>query len=313
MEQWNNYWLEGHITSFSDRVNGNYNDKYNDFWKENLPSQNFNLLDIGSGNGAIPLLISQNLSNTEVKGMIIGCDRANVTLAGVLKNEEVDIRLDSGVNCENLPYESNYFTDVVSQYGIEYSNIEKSIKEVSRVLVVGGITKFLLHHENSLICNNARKTLNFVEYVFNIDYFDTLRSFINEMGEIKNKSDLNNLKYNSACENLRNDLNRKLNKLIKYDKIEFIEFEMDKIVKVMMSEYLYISLGEKLKLIHEFERKINQHKLRLKDLLSATIDTEKLSSLILNANSVNLYLQKVECLYNNNHDIIGWGIILRKF
>jgi SAM-dependent methyltransferase len=51
---------------------------------------------------------------------------------------------------EKLPFASSTFDMVVSQWGLEYSNLETSVAELLRVLVPGGRVQFLIHHTGAL-------------------------------------------------------------------------------------------------------------------------------------------------------------------
>lgn len=55
------------------------------------------------------------------------------------------------VNMEALPFGDNCFDAAVSLFGIEYGNINKTARELERVLKAGGRFSFLVHHRDGEI------------------------------------------------------------------------------------------------------------------------------------------------------------------
>lgn len=69
-QHWSNYWQQGHITSFGQSFSGNYTGVLKEVWQDiivNLPD-NFAVLDLATGNGAIPQLIADHFA--EDKSMV---------------------------------------------------------------------------------------------------------------------------------------------------------------------------------------------------------------------------------------------------
>src|SRR5690606_2563076 len=53
------------------------------------------------------------------------------------------------VQAEELPFEYGAFSLAVSQYGIEYSDLDRSLAELARTVRPGGSIAVLVHHQGS--------------------------------------------------------------------------------------------------------------------------------------------------------------------
>lgn len=107
------------------------------------------VIDLGCGTGAVALLIA-GAGRLEVTG---------VDFAAVPPLRQAGVRLCPGVRIEALPFGEGEFDAAVSQFGIEYADIEAAVGELDRVLAEGAPIAFLVHHAGSPIVahNRARK------------------------------------------------------------------------------------------------------------------------------------------------------------
>lgn len=157
---WSDYWKQGYITSFGQDIKGNYTGKLKNCWLEfsEKLKENSKVLDIGSGNGALIDLIQKNVS-MDIK--FTGIDPATINL-----NTTKYIKGDflSGVYAEALPFENEHFDAVISQFALEYSDINVSVIEMLRVLKPNGLVQIICHNidsdivvPNIIILDSARR------------------------------------------------------------------------------------------------------------------------------------------------------------
>jgi SAM-dependent methyltransferase len=148
-EAWSRYWARGVPHSCI----GTYGDRYGGaigaFWKAvftGLPGQ-ARLLDIATGNGALPRLLLDHC-----RGPGVTCDAVDIAtvhlpwLASVAPAERRRVRLHGGVDAGALPFADGTFDLAVSQYGLEYTDLERSVPELLRVLSPHGGIAMVLHH-----------------------------------------------------------------------------------------------------------------------------------------------------------------------
>ena len=153
-DHWSNYWQQGHLTSFGGGFKTNYEGELKNFWQrfaDNI-AEHSNVLDIGTGNGALIELIQENHNFN-----CVGVDKALIHKDYI---NSVNGELLTGVSAELLPFESCRFDYAISQFAIEYTNIDKSLEEVMRVLKYKRNFVFICHHPESMIIKSNQEILN---------------------------------------------------------------------------------------------------------------------------------------------------------
>ena len=102
------------------------------------------VLDLCTGNGAIALLAVEAERDLAVTAV----DRAPIDPAAhVHKFADAIARIDfrGGVSAEALPFGDASFDAATSQYGVEYTDLDRTLAEVARVLKPGGHCRFVCH------------------------------------------------------------------------------------------------------------------------------------------------------------------------
>ena len=144
---WDLFWSYDRLSSFGTGLGaGNYGEPIAAGWREffaSLPAGS-RVLDLCTGNGAIAVMAVE--SGNKLK--VTGADLAAVRPAAFVSRSKTalgKVRFLAGTPAEHLPIEDAYFGAVVSQYGIEYSDMALSLPEAVRVLAPGGRLRFAVH------------------------------------------------------------------------------------------------------------------------------------------------------------------------
>ena len=150
---WSRYWAGGALHSCGGSFDGNYAGEIREFWREAFAplGAGTRVLDIATGNGPIPKLMLDLRPGVDVQ-----CDA--VDLASVAPAwpqllpaaERARLRFHPSVQAERLPFADAGFDLVVSQYGLEYSELERSVPELLRVLSPAGRVRLLVHHAEAV-------------------------------------------------------------------------------------------------------------------------------------------------------------------
>ena len=163
MEPWTSFWEHGHSTTFGAFFKDGYDGAIKYWWHQILTSvpQPVDVLDIGCGNGALLL----DLLEKRITGSYTGVDLASVKLSDVAKqklnvNNTLKAQLKPKTDAEQLPFESETLDLTVSVFGIEYSDLEKSLPEAIRVLKPGGAFHALMHADESVISSMSARALS---------------------------------------------------------------------------------------------------------------------------------------------------------
>lgn len=171
-DDWSHYWKGSTITTFQGLFEKNYSNEIFDFWKRQISGGYKYVLDIACGNGALSWIANDILNGANNQAKITGIDFANINpfkRLGKNKKNYPNISFLANTSIENMPIEDGSADLIVSQYGIEYSDLDKSIPEVSRVLTAGGKLCLMLHIENSDLVTTERRMLLVCRSVLNED------------------------------------------------------------------------------------------------------------------------------------------------
>jgi ubiquinone/menaquinone biosynthesis C-methylase UbiE len=152
---WRNYWKEDRIASCVPE-NETTADEIRERWIRlfsDLPDGS-RILDVATGNG---ILLSHAATAADRGGKsfsLTGVDLADIDPVRYVSSLPDGLRKAKflgGVAAEKLPFSDSAFDVVVSQYGLEYADLDKALGEVERVLVVGGRLLWLAHSGQSLV------------------------------------------------------------------------------------------------------------------------------------------------------------------
>ncbi|MCL1097467.1 class I SAM-dependent methyltransferase [Shewanella gelidii] len=310
---WSDYWNQGHLTSFGDSFQGNYEGVLKDCWQETfteLPEQ-FKVLDVATGNGALALLVRECCEGKV--GTVIGVDFAKVHQPEPIAHTTIKVDLVSNKNCEALvDYESQSFDAVISQFGIEYSDFNLSLPEASRVLKPKGVLTIVSHHFQSLVIRRNERILSLIRSKETKQLLETMARLVKAMGEVREPEDIARVKANETCETIRKELNSTINQLVKNDEDALKDSELMSYVATIFQKGMLWPLAEKLRYLDFVKQQILALELRLKELTDASIDENQLGELISKLNKFGLTLVAVKVLKTAEKQIVSWFIQAEK-
>lgn len=167
-QAWTRYWALGPLHSLGTTFAGSYADSIGTFWQREFLgcAPGSRILDIGCGNGPLADILLK--LHPDAGPAICGVDLANPAprwWAKLPAAQRDRIEFRGGVAAESLPFPDASFTAVVSQFGIEYSDLKRSLPEVLRVLQPGGRVAFITHHADSLPVIVSRHELRHLDFL----------------------------------------------------------------------------------------------------------------------------------------------------
>jgi len=314
---WQKYWSQTDaFTSLADDFSGNYDGEILDHWqsvfKSLLPGSD--ILDIACGNLPVPVIAVQTSELLGLDLKVSACDLVVIDKQkiqnniGVKKNILDQISLYSEMNSEYLDFEPRQFDLVTSMFGFEYSDIQKTLKSIKKVLKLNGRAEFVCHYSESRIIKvNHRIHQSLKDLLASKGILYWLTSLSDSLGLIKTKSDIAALKKKHKSEKLRSKLNDKLmnfyNKYGEQSKdSNIIEF-----VKHYFSCLLNSSKQSRKKMINDYKNELIDHKGRLEDLLNASISLERLKIIEACCDQLSLNMSKPSVIYHLGHKV---GMVL---
>jgi ubiquinone/menaquinone biosynthesis C-methylase UbiE len=166
---WNDFWHFDRISSFDDGQTS-YGTEVTDDWTaffESLPN-GASILDLCTGNGAVAVMAAK-ASQRGNKGLrIVGVDAADINPYLYVKthrDELADIEFRSGTPIENLPWPAASFDAVISQFGIEYSDLSLSIPELARVVAPNGAIRLILHAAEGAVVQRSNRAIMEIDFL----------------------------------------------------------------------------------------------------------------------------------------------------
>ncbi len=172
---WDRFWHYDRIASFgTGRGAANYGEAVAGGWRDffrSLPMGG-RILDLATGNGAIALM-----AVAAGKGFkVTGADLADVRPAAFVSRDKAllrQIRFLARTAAEDLPLEAASVDAVVSQYGIEYSDLDRSLPEAARVLAPGGRLRFACHAAEGSVAADTRRAIADADFLLDhVQLFD---------------------------------------------------------------------------------------------------------------------------------------------
>ena len=103
-----------------------------------------------------------SLPRTGAAARIVAVDQAEIDPpAFVSRHAELYARIEfrGGTNVEALPFGDGGFDAVVSQYGIEYSDLSRALPEAVRMVAPGGRIRFVVHAADGVVAHSSKAVI----------------------------------------------------------------------------------------------------------------------------------------------------------
>ena len=312
-EHWSQYWEQGHLTSFGESFSLNYTGVLRSVWLDTfamLPNE-FSVLDIATGNGALPLLIQESHEGSDIKGSVTGIDLADVKPLELSEGSLIKLKLQSRIDCCELPFNEATFDLVTSQFGIEYAPLKSAIPEAIRVLKPGGKLQVVVHHHDSMIINRNRRILKLISSEQIVDFFAILAKMIKSMGEVKSNVDLARVKQDKTAETNRLALNDLISVLVKEDEEALKDSDVMSYVATLFKTGIFWPMTKKFEYLAFAEKEISTLISRLSELVSASVSETELAKVFeIVAELGNL--DEISVVRDTDNTVLAWKINICK-
>ncbi len=282
-EHWNDYWSQGHKTSFGDAFTNCYEGVIKTTWVEyfNTLRDDSKVLDLCTGNASL-LRLAKACLNDENNIHFTGVDYADIDTKddfSQLKN----INLVFNVNIEQLPFGSESFDYVISNFGIEYSDLNKSLSEVSRVLSFDGKLEIICHcYDSTIIKSNSNELAMLDLMLSENNVLSNLKILIKALTtRTENKLQISQTEkknYHIAsetAEKIRHKLNESLGIIDNLYTQSLHESGFLTFLKYLLSEHSI----DKDKILTSYVLSIQAHQSRLLAMVNAALSKEKINTL----------------------------------
>lgn len=161
MKHWSQFWNASNtISSFAEgEAATGYTADVNAFWEKSVDglAKDAVIVDIGTGNGALAVLLNDLRKKQKTAWEIHGVDAAEISPAKLeerapeFKGRFDGIQFHANTDMASMPFADASVDLVVSQFAFEYGEQSAVLKEVLRVLKPGGRLVMMSHHKKSSV------------------------------------------------------------------------------------------------------------------------------------------------------------------
>ena len=189
---WDRSWQSDRIASCFDGAGArNYGEPVAAGWQDFFSglAEKSRIIDLCTGNGAIAL-IAASIGRSENKHFsITAVDQADIDPpAYVTRHREAlaAIRFQGGTEVEALPFADKEFDVAVSQYGLEYADLERAVPELGRVLARGGQARLVVHAADGIVAAGSKRVVADADLLLNdIGLIAAARRCFEDVGQVE--------------------------------------------------------------------------------------------------------------------------------
>ena len=306
---WSQYWLQGHPTTFGAYFGDGYTGAIADFITEGILSSSSGSMSIAEfccGNGASLAPLAGLALPIEYTGIDLAEVKINRETASLCQASGIDVTMVPNTGVENTPLEDNSQDLVLSIYGIEYSDIQKTIAEARRVLIDGGRLRALMHHSESSVAKMSRRALNEFHSNDITRVTQNLAAINNALNRLKSPQQL---KLDPEAEVARSKINGLCNKYLgDTDPVTGNAFMIDHMSGGLR---FFQMLGQprdvRTRFIEDLELESRSSRERHQQMVDVAYDEASMSTLATTMRENGWCSVNFEP-YKNNEGVIGWSL-----
>lgn len=312
MNPWSVFWRQGHSTTFGDYFKQGYDGVVASWWQSQLEAleAGATVLEIGCGNcSLLPGLVKSGK-----RARYVGVDLAHVEVSEIarqgLDESGIDVVLHGETPAENIPEDDASVDVAASVFGIEYSDLEKSLGEVQRLLKPGGRLVALLHHAGSVVTSMSRRAL--AEY-----NEQDLESVIAALGVISKARDetpeLSELKNNPDAERAREEINRLAGKYLGNTDPNTGNATMFELLTNALKFFKMMGAdsAERRQFIESLGAEHRASQERFDQMVAVALDESGIEQLQVKLDGLGFTNTRVDAIHTNN-EILAWELCTEK-
>lgn len=312
MNPWSVFWRQGHSTTFGDWYKQGYDGAVAEWWQAALVQlpENATVIELGCGNcSLLPAMVKAGSG-----GKYIGVDVARVSPSAVaeqgLVDSGIELVLHAETPAEEVP-EADAMADLVaSVFGIEYSELERSVPEAVRLLKPGGRFCALLHHDESIVTSMSKRA---------IDEFNDgdMRTAIESLSVISSErdrlADLSALKNSEKAEKGRGNINELAQKYLSDTNPKTANATMFEFMTQALKFFKMMGAGsaERNAFIESLETEHRASHERFQQMVSVAFDDEGIEVLKKTFERAGFEQVSVDVVHTGT-DILAWSVNAQK-
>lgn len=320
-DSWSRYWRAGTLHSCGCAFRDNYEGEVAAFWRERfraLPAR-ARIVDVGTGNGAVPLL-AKSVSDAEGRGFEIhGVDLAAIDPPASRPADAArfdGIRFHPGTSALSLPFADGSVDALTGHYAFEYFPRTPAVAEAARVVRTAGMLALVAHHRDSVVLQATAEQLGHCALLFDgVRFFEAVRGLVGHLAAAPTPQARAALQTDRNAVAARDRLNAAAQAL------------SERIATARTPDILQVALGaagEVLRraaqvgeaasgeAIARAERDLRDEHERLRDLDAAALDHDGVQRLRAQLEAVGFADAAIDTLSHQRERLLGWTLLARR-
>ncbi|MCW8845644.1 MAG: class I SAM-dependent methyltransferase [Gammaproteobacteria bacterium] len=312
MNPWSLFWRQGHSTTFGDYFKRGYEGAVADWWNSTLETLPANpvVMEVGCGNcSLLPAMIT-----SRVGGKYIGVDLAQVEPSPLAREglaaSGIEVLLHPETPAEEIPEPDLSVDLVVSVFGIEYSDLDRSLPEVLRLLRPGRQFRALLHHDSSVVTSMSRRAIS--EYDSE-DLATVIEALAVISAERDKAASIAELKASSQAEKHRKIINMLAEKYLSSTDPRTANATMFEIMTNALRFFKMMGADSEARrqFIASLQDEHTASHERFKQMVAVALDEEGIEAVQEKLTALGFSDTRTKVIYSNK-DILGWELCTQK-
>lgn len=271
-------------------------------------------MDLGTGNGAVISIAAEINNNRSRNFSLHGVDAADIDPAIYVKTASKALSLITfhpRTRMEALPFSDGSITAVCGQYALEYSEVEKSIAEIIRVLVSGGCFQFLVHAQDSALISRSRTQLAQAETILHSNLMDAFRIALPLITQAENAPSGDAAKFQIAKDAFDkfNHIFTKLQTGFQKDEDQSVPSNfLEALSQLYQSRRRFGEIAV-MRMLDDMFMRLNAQAQRLRDLINAALDEDGINNLAKTLEQKGAYVNAPQKARSGKSEVLlGWWI-----
>lgn len=325
--KWTRYWRAGALHSCGCAWHGNYEGAVAAFWTARFAAlpDGARVVDVGTGNGAIPLLAAAAARRLGRRFELHGVDLADIdparsaaaaAQAGDQAADLASIRFHPRTSATELPFTPASVDLVTGQYAFEYLAREAALHELARVLSPRGAVALVLHSRDSELLATTAEQLQHCELLFDrtrlFDAVDGLAALLARAADPAARAEL---ARDPRAQSLREQVNSRAAEIseaiARAATPDLLQLALGRVSEALRQAAAWGEQRTRAYLEHA-RTELTDERQRLLDLDAAALDRSGIGQLQDALHAIGLREVEVGVLDHENGARLGWTLVARR-
>lgn len=285
---WSQYWSANRVAACFEGAGSNYEQPIQSLWRDffrSLPPS-ARILDIGTGNGAVPIIAWHTGQAEGSDFSISAVDAADINPSRHVQQDSdaiAHIEFRGNISAESMPFDDDSFDAISSQYALEYMEQRSVLPELYRVAAPGAQLMCVIHSESGAAASGAQRELLHCAYLLHDSgLFDKTRRAMAFVTQLERSGVAVTAEDDARARKLINGFETALRRLRKRCDESGDNLMLKNALELCARSYQQrrqFSTEQLLENINLLQREVQAHSARLQDLVRASLGNREIEAL----------------------------------